>query len=325
MANPFNQVSGEAQRALEEFSTEFDMALAAADPDNLWSRMFGLVNSSRSIKTTYPLPVSSAGYVERKGDNKLRSLFTRAISMSPIEWQDGFAEKAMIVEAPDFIGWGEEPTRIAIEAARQPNVIVADMLETNADLGFYRDEKLGTDLNIALFAGNHPVNVFDDGFGTFDNDHTATAIDATMLKDAQTRFRRKKGTNGKPRGLKVTDMLVPPDRAEEAKDFLESDNLILAVQESATNPVTWTNNRHKGTVNLVIADELTDANLIYLLDSTPGVPKPWILQDGGSPEEIVFDKSDTMYKTESKIGMLFVLLMSTVGALPHAIERIDLS
>jgi hypothetical protein len=229
MATPFNLVSRDAQQALTEFSQEFDAALAVADAEP-WSRRFGLYNSSRSIRTTYPIPVSAAGYVERKGDDKLRSLFERSLSMSPKEWVDGVAEKAIVVEAPDFIGWAGEPARIAKEGARHPNRLVAEMLAANPLLAFYADEKLGVASTIRLFASNHPVNIFDSSFLTFDNDHSASAIDSTMLKAAKLRFRQRKGPNGKPMGLRVTHMLVPAAREEEAKDFLESDNLVIAVQ-----------------------------------------------------------------------------------------------
>jgi phage major head subunit gpT-like protein len=325
MATPYNMVSRDAQQALTEFSSEFDAALALADPLP-WSRQFGLYHTSRAIRTTYPIPVSAAGYVERVGDDKLRSLFEKSLSMSPKEWVDGVAEKATIIEAPDFIGWAGEPARIAREAARQPNTLIAAMLEANPLLDLYRHELPGGSVAsaVALFAGNHPVNIFDAAFGTFDNDHTAAAIDAAMLTAAKLRFRRRKGPNGKPMGLKLTHLLVPAAREEEAKDFLESDLMVNAILDSGTNTQQTSNNRHKGTVQLVVADELTDDNLIYALDGSAGC-YPWILQDGGSPEEIQYTKDDAMYKDQGKIGVKYVLLMAAAAALPHAIERIDLS
>jgi hypothetical protein len=328
MVAPYRMVSRDAQVALNEFSTAFDQALAVADPD-LWATRFGLANSSRAIRTTYPIPVSAAGYVERSGDDKLRALFERSASMSPVEWVDGVSVKAQIVEAPDFIGWAGEPARIAREGARQPNVQVATMLHANPLLDLYREELPGGSVasTITLFSSSHPVNIFDSDYGVFDNDHLASAIDATMITAAKLRFRKKLAPNGRPMGLRLTHLLVPAAREQEALDFFESDNLILAVQNvGKTENVGGvpTNNRHKGTVEVVVCDELLDDDIIYALDGNKGC-FPWIIQDGGAPEEIRYDKDSDYYKNTGLIGVKYVLQMAVAGALPHAIERITLA
>lgn len=324
MATPYNMISGDAQRALTEFSEDFDRAFALSAEVVPWSKQFGLVNSSRAVKTTYPIPLSAAGYKRRKGDDKLRSLYERSLSMSPVEWSDGFAAQAMIVEAPDFIGWAGEPGRIADEATRHPNTLVAEMLAANPNLGFYKDPDTGTDAGIPLFSALHPVNIFRPTLGTFDNDHGATGINATMMKAARHRFRTRKGPNGKPMGRRLTHMLVPAALEEEAKEFLESDLMYNATLVGSTNTQITSNNIYKGAVQLVVAEELADDDKFYLLDGSKGC-FPWIVQDGGSPEQITYDKTDAMYKDTGKIGMKFVLLMAVAAALPHCIERITIS
>jgi hypothetical protein len=327
MTVPFNLISGDAKRALEVFSTEFDSAFLASDSE-AWSAGFGLVNSSDAIRTTYPIPVSAAGYVERKGDDKLRSLYERSLSMTTRTWVDGFMERADIVEAPDFIGWAGEPSRIAREAARLPDLLVAELLEANANLEFYRDAELGSDLGIPLFSSVHPVNIFNTALGTFDNDHTATAIDAAMMAAAFTRFRAKKGSNGKKMRLKPTHMIVPGELEQVAKDFLENDLQRYTILEggagSTKNTQQTSNNRFKGIVQLVVGEDLTASDVIYLVDSTSGA-YPWIVQKNGSPEQITYDKQDHTYKDAGKIGMKFVLKAAAKAALPHAIERITIT
>lgn len=327
MAIPFNMVSGDAKRALEEFSTEFDGAFLAADSE-AWSKFAGLWRTSNAIRTTYPVPVSAAGYVERKGDDKMRSLYERSLSMKTREWVDGVQELARIVEAPDFIGWAGEPARIAREAARLPDILVAEMLELNANLGFYRDEQLGTDLAIPLFSDVHPVNIFDSALGTFDNDHAATAIDATMMAAAFTRFRAKKGSNGKLMRLKPTHMIVPGALEQEARDFLENDMQRYAILEGgasgAENTNQISNNRFKNIVQLVVGEDLTSATQIYLLDASANA-YPWIVQSTGTPEQITYDKSDALYKDTGRIGVKYILGLACAAALPHAIERLTIS
>lgn len=333
MATPALLVSRDAQQALQEFSTEFDAALSLTEPLTMWSRMFGLVKASRAIKTTFPIPISAAGYKLRSGDSKMRRLYEKSTSVTPVEWEDGFVEKAQIVEAPDFIGWGAEPGRIAAEGARQPNVIAATLLAANTFAGPVLEWEPSA---LNLFASTHPVNIFDGsivdafaGSATFDNtlDWTTGAgksgvIDAAMLKAAKTQMRRRPGPNGRPLGVQFSDLLVPAGREQEARDALEND-LLIQVFGSNTAAAAG-NNRMKGSVKLTVADELTSDNYVYAIDGAKGC-YPWVIVDGGSPEQITFDKTDSLYKTQGLIGMKFVLLMQAAGALPHGITRIKLA
>lgn len=324
MATPFYQVSGDAQRALEQFSLEYTDAFAAAPADD-WTTLGSRV-SSNAIKTTYPCPVSAAGYVERKGDDKLRSLFERSLTMKNKEYVDGVAEKAMILRAPDFTGWGSEPSRIALEAKRHPCTLVAAMLEANPQLSFYQDEALGsTDFALGLFGATHPVNVFDTSLGTFDNDLTASAFDQDLFETLFTEFATRKGANGKPMRLKPTHVLCHASDYQTARKFLESDMMRAAFLEggdgSTKNTNQISNNIWRGAVVPVLCHELTTAGTFYFLDATAGA-KPWIVQDGGAPEEIVYDTNSDLYKSQGKLGVKYVLQMGVAPALPHAIVRV---
>ena len=322
MSNPFLQVSGDAKRALEEFSLAFRGALSAADAE-VWSKTYGFAYESTAIKTTYPLPVSTAGYKLHTGDPTMRRLFARSLSMQTREWTDGVEEKLSKIQAPDFIGWGEEPANIAREGARLPNVICAQMLEANPKLSFYKDEELGTDASISLFADAHPVNVFDASYGTFDNDHTYAAINATFMQQTRARFRAKKAPNGRPAGRRFTHLLVPAALEDAAYEFLKSDLMYLATLAQGTNTHQLTNNLYKDAVSLIVSDELTADDYIYPLDING--PKPWIVQTSGAPEELVFDQSSDYYKQSLKVGVKYILRADVKAALPHAIERVKIT
>lgn len=325
MSNPFFQVSGDAQRALEEFSLEFATSLALADVIP-WARQYGLYRSSKAIKTTFPIPISAAGYKEKTDNDVLRSLYTRSTNVFVKDYADGVAELARIVEAPDFIGWVDEPSRIAQETIRQPNLLVATMLEANPNLGLYKNQNTGADAAIAMFSTSHPVNIFDSSFGVFDNTGTGiseTTINSALMKAVFLKFRTRKGPNGKTMRLRPTTLMVPPAREQEAKDFLESDLDRLAFLNAGGNVQQTANNRWKNVVDLVVADELTNDDDIFFLDTSRKIP-PWIVQDTGSPEEIVFDRNSELYKQQQKIGVKYVLTLGVAPALPHAIERVHL-
>lgn len=325
-AAPYQLVSQDALVALTEFGRDFDAALVTA-PVEKWAERIGLVNTSKAIKTTYPIPVSAAGYRERLGDDQLRELFERSLSMSPREWSDGFSALARVIEAPDFVGFSGEAQRIAAQAAKHSNKLVAAMLKANPLLDLYKAELPGgvVPSTVRLFSDSHPVNIFDASFGTFDNDHSATAIDATMFSATKIRFGQKKAPNGESLGLTFDTLLVPLALGEQAKDFLESDMMIIALQEAGANvAATNTNNRHKGTVELIIADELLDDDVVYPMCLRQSV-YPWIVQNGGSPEQILYDKTDALYKDKGRVGMKFILTAAVQAALPHAIERVTIT
>ena len=166
------------------------------------------------------MPVSAAGYNEFKGDVKYRDVFQKSLSLIPKTWQDGVAELASVIEAPDFIGWTSEPAAIAAAASALLNQIIADALAANATCWD----------GSAFFADAHPFNVFDADIGTYDNDFTGagTTLTAANLKLAKSRMRKIKAPNGKPLGLRLTHILIPSALEETAKDLLEQDMVIQA-------------------------------------------------------------------------------------------------
>ncbi len=309
MGTEFNLISADAQRALEEFSEEFAAALMQASVEQ-WAKDSGLYKTSNALKTTYPIPVSAAGYNELKGDLKYRALFQKSLNLTPKTWQDGVAELASVIEAPDFVGWNEQPAAMAAAAMSLGNEIIAGLLEANATQDF--DGK-------AFFAGDHPCNVFDTSKGTYDNDITGAGTNLTVenLTLAMQNFRDIKGPNSKPLGLRMTHLLVPAALEGTAKNILEQDMIVQAIGD-AFGAVT---NRFKGIVRLLVSDELTDDSKFYPLAlNKPGM-YPWILQDEGAPEEIRHDKTDALYKTTLKVGVAYVLRGNGALALPMCVQR----
>jgi phage major head subunit gpT-like protein len=325
MSRPFNMVSGDAKRALEEFSSAFDAGLVAAESE-AWSKPLGYNHSSNAIRTTFPIPISAAGYTEFKGDPRMRRLYARSVDIEPVIWQDGVEELASIIEAPDFIGWTSEPANMAREAKRQPDILVAALLEANANLGFYRDRNLGTNLNIPLFADAHPVNIFDSSFGTFDNNLTGLGndLDQALMVQVFLNMRNRKAANGRKMRLSPKVLLCHPDKEQECKDFLESDLMRLALLEVGANTNQLSNNRWKNAVQLVVGDELETAANLYFIDTAASV-KPWITLDGGEIETVTFDKDSDSYKRTRMVGFSSFISCAATGLLPHPITRVVLS
>lgn len=310
MGLEFNLVSTDAQRALEEFSQDFTAAFTQSGVET-WAKNLGLYRASRALKTTFPIPVSAAGYSEFKGDLKYRGLFEKSLELKPKTWQDGVSELASIIEAPDFIGWTSEPAAMAAAATSLHNEIIAAALADNATCWTGK----------TFFAGDHPFNVFKSSVGTFDNDITGAGTDPTLanLKIAKENFRKIKGANGKPLGLRMTHVLVPAAQEETWKDMLEQDMVIQAIGDGSQFGAVG--NRQKGTVQLIVSDELANDDEFYPLAlNKPGM-YPWIVQDEGAPEEIRQDKTSHLYATTLKVGIAYILRGNGVLALPHCVQR----
>jgi phage major head subunit gpT-like protein len=326
MATTYEILPRTVAQALQEFSDQFAGALALGDVE-AWAEQLGATGSSTAIKTTYPIPVFAAGYAEFKGNDKYRTLYSRTLSMRQKKWQDGVQVLADKIKAADFMGWGQQPAAMALEAQRLPNILVASLLKANGNIDFYRDDELNVASARALFANDHPYNVFDSSVGSFDNDlSSASAIDATSVSTWKQHFRNIKGPNGKPLGLQMTHLMVPPALEEEAKEFFEQDMLIVTIKEGSANVGgVAQRNRHKGTVQLLVADELEDADIVYPMAlNKPGLV-PWIVQRDSSPEEIIDDESSEMYKRTGHVAIAHRLNANAAACLPHAIARVQIT
>lgn len=348
MPSIYHNMPRDVQIALTEFSRDFDAAFALGDVEQ-WASELGQVLVSDAIRTTFPIPLSSAGYKLRDGDDKMRRLYEKSLSMVPVEWYDGVYEKADLVEsAGDFIGWSNEPANMAAEAVRHPNVLVADMLASNPLLDFYRVEFPGGSTASArhLFAADHPFNVMLASVGTFDNDWSAgdtiegetvpATFNALLVRQLRRHFRDILGPNGRPLGLRLGGFLVPAHQEEPARDALERVSITEVIQNAAGNDNVAgvvRENRAFGT-RIVVADELTgalpsgasgDADTVYAFAVKAGgkAPIPWVVQRRGSPEEIQYTKEDQLYKDSGLIGIKYVLKMAAAAALPHSLVRIN--
>lgn len=305
---PYEQVSSDAQIALTEFVDDLSLALAQG-PTETWAETNGVVRVSRMLRTRFPVPVSAAGYKEFEGDPRYRSIFEKSVAVTPRKWQDGVAEKVEVVEAPDFIGWAGEPERMAMAAKSLSNELVATLIEA-ATTGAHEFD------GESFFDTDHPVNLFDSASGTFSNDYTGSGTTLTIanIKLAKERLRKYKGPNGKPLGLRMTHLMVPPALEETARDLLERD---LIVESSVA-----LDNRHKGTVSIIVADELTSDVVWYSLAlNKPGM-RPWGIQKrSAAPEVMILGRDSAMYERERKVGIDATMDIGAALLLPHCIQR----
>jgi len=329
MATPQLLLQRDAAQAVIEFSQEFDAAFVAA-PSSQWSRQFGLVVPGK-FRHTIPIPIDAPGFVERSGDDGMRELYGRSLSFQPKEWVDGVTVAARVLEGPDFIGWQKAPANMAQEAIRHPDILVAAMLEENPLLDFYRVERPGGSVpsTINLFHAAHPVNVFDTAQNTQGNliaQGSYTDFSEALLTAVVGHFNTWKAANGKPMNFVPSHVLVPQGRLVAAQKFFARDTVVEILKNVAGSEnvaAALSPNVFQNTIVPVKVNEFTDADYVYFVCASAGT-KPWVLQDGGAPEEIIYDKTSDHYRDTLKVGIKYVLTQGVAGCLPHAILRVDL-
>ena len=174
----------------------------------------------------------------------------------------------------------------------------------------------------------------------FDNDFTGATLPSHQnLQIAKTRFRRILGANGRPLGLRLTHIVAPPSQEEIWRNILEPDLIIQALPlvttqgDGSGSTFGAVNNRHKGTVKLIIADELggsfkspatgqtgSDAYWYPMALNKAGA-YPLVTHRQATPEVTIKDKSSDFYKDTRKLALAAVLMAQGGAALPQCVQR----
>jgi hypothetical protein len=349
MSIPYQQVSKDASRAIEEFSDQFAGALALAEPQ-AWDD-FGLSYTLANVagSVTFPLPIDAAGYKEFKGEIKYRRLYERSMSFRTKEWSDGVIESARVIESNQFSGWAQAPANLARAWKQLPLDLLASLLQGTDPatvapasyvgplLDLYKDKDSNTASTINLFATTHPCNIFESAYGTFSNLRTTTHADlanGNWYKDLAAYANSVKGANGKPLGLTTTgsQILNPTSLTHEFKGYLENDTLITAISnagvQNATANVVAAGNRKNlayGQINATEVKEFSISNgwdqIFYVVLGGPSELYPWVVMADSTPEERLFDKSSEFYKETGMVKAGYIGAANVGAALPHKIVR----
>lgn len=286
----YDMVGVSAQIALTDFVNEFTAELSQAAVEN-WAETTGKVHTSESLATRVPLPLSTAGFEEFRGSPRYRKLFEKSVECVKRDWQDGVAELATIVEAPEFFGWDDEPARIALAAMSLSNDMIVELINGNP---------VAFD-GLAFFHAAHLVNGLDATGGTYANTFSGagTAFSIANFKLAKERFTKMKAPNGKSLGLRMTDILVGSALEEDVKDVLENDILLETIGTS----FGAVDNRHKGTVRLHVCPEF-GSDTLWIPLALNRKMRPWVItKKQAGVELMILDRTSALYEKERKVGV----------------------
>lgn len=313
----YNYVSRDAQVALEEFKQDFMSAFMFNSAEQ-WAEEIGLTIQTDNLKVTLPIPLSAAKYIQRVGDRVYRRLSEKSFTFSPAVWTDGFAENAEVVEAPEFIGWQQEPANMAAAAATLRNRLVANQIESNSFAGPVSTLDA---LNFFISSGTkHPYNPLDPSLGGFFNAFTGSGTDLNPLTIglARQRFAQILAPNGlDPLGVEFEGVLIPAALEEVAKRIAQQDTVPwggVSSQTSVSIPFGAVNNIYKG-LKYWVGRHLTDPAKWYAVGKKPGM-YPWAVINKGTPQFYPQDKTSALFATTGQIGA-FAELQTTGGMCFH--------
>lgn len=313
----YNYVSRDAKVALEEFKTDFDAAYQMSPADQ-WATEIGFPIQTNMLRVTLPVPLSAAGYIEMTGDREFRRLSERHFSFQPKLWQDGFSEYAYIVEAPDFIGFQKEPQNMATAATNIANELVSALLESNPVV---KDLEGNAWDGVTFFNSAHPANLLDSTVTAFSNDFTGsgTLLSIKNIQKARQNFRKIKGPNGKPLGVRMAGVLVPAVLEEQAMVLANQSIIAQALVDSSTT-FGAVDNIYKGKFKVWVSDQLTSDLQWYPVGEKVGM-YPWAIIDRGTPESHVLDKTSALFERESKVGFFSELQREAGLCFPQLVQR----
>lgn len=319
MANayPIDSFPADTQPALIEFAMDFRSALAAAPQS--WAEQFGLVKSTSLLQMNFPLPINAAEFKRLTGDPNFRKLSHIDLTLKLDEWQDGVEEEARNIRSGDFSGWGAQPQAMAADASELSNRLIAERLEAGTS------ETTNYD-GLAFFSASHKVS--PEGKATFSNLKTTHPLTLANVANAKKYFRQMKAPNNKTAlGTRLTHIVVPADLEETARDIVESKFFLQEVTQGGSNVGgVALDNRHMNTVQVIVAEQLTNAEDWYACSFNKVGLHPWVvLKRTGGVELSMLDESSDLYKIHRKVGVNATMEMEGALGLPHCIIKMDAS
>lgn len=302
----YDLTPSDVQGALTQFSDRFMLRYAEIEEPELLA--LGAQERTTAAKVDYPFPLYAPEFKAFEGEMWYRDLAVKSIELIPGTFWDGVAIEASKIESSDWLGWGAQPEAMAMAARAHSAALIAAALDGGTSTTTPWD-------GLAFFHTAHFINPGKKSAGTFANYVTGRALSAPNVRTAFAEMAALPGPTGRPGGRKVTHILVP-----SALDgtLLEIANNSYVVASGTVGPVE---NLLKGAFRSVSSALLTDLDDWYALSLPDQTSIPWVHIDKGTPEEIIQDKSDALYK--SKLKVAYGVKMERVVGLgdPHCIIR----
>lgn len=323
---------------LTEYRTEMEGALEGETLPELVA--MGSQLMSTAIDEKWPISSGDIAFSEMVADvPNLVKFGTIFLTLATKEYGAGVIEDAVRLRGVEWLryGWGTVPAKQARAWMRKAEECVAAALEAGSStLSFEGGGKY-------IFDTSKPADPAKAGNGfTYDNLHASTALSVANIAAMRTSFRTQKGPTGKPRGYRLTHVLVGPDKEDELLTYLKDDMIAQASGAGATATSTLVPNKlkHYAPITPIVCDYLTAVSGAWFPISAeeigpsmpwltlvkqfadsgrvPGMPSP-ALQMADGLEWIQLGEESDHYKVGSKMGAAGTLAQWAKGRVGAAV------
>lgn len=194
-------------------------------------------------------------------------------------------------------GYAVSMQLLAETAAKYPDQLIATLMQAGSStLCFDQQYYFDTD---------HPVSLSDASLSTYSNyDASGKSLTLDNYVSVRAAMMARKGENGLPLGVRPNLLVVPPQLEHIARQIATSSLIINTAGASPAAGAAAMENVMKGTVEVLVIEELAnEATAWYLLD-TRRVVKPFVYQ---SRREISFEMlgmDSEHFKKTNKIAII---------------------
>lgn len=267
--------SSDTQIRLTEYRTDFELALEAETLPELVGMGHQLTSSA--LKEEWEINSGDIAFEELVADipNLVRFGAVK-LNLTTKKYGGGVVQDADTLRAIEWLrrGWGTGPQKAARAWMRLMEECVAAALEAGGSTASF--EQSGK----YIFDTSKATDPADPGNGhTYSNLHTGTALSVANIKAMRTSFRTQKGPIGKPRGYRLTHILVGPDKEDELLTYLKEDMIAQVSGAGATATTTMVRNTLKqyAPITPIVCDYLDDSGVWYPIASEEiGPAMPWL-------------------------------------------------
>lgn len=305
-------------QAIQEFDDRYLVGRMAKPSAPDFSTVIGDVFDTPTPLTQFPVSLMSSKYEETKGDNRSKTIEEKSIPLSTVEFDEGYEAKLLdLMTVPyAWAKWQGAAARLIAAEARFVRRKLAALLEANAACGFD---------GVTLFhASGHLANPALPGAGTFGN--LQGTGKACTIANIEAEIGLMKAAVLDENGDKMSptpDTLVVPSAIWATVNNLLKSDIIANAAGTAT-----ISNPYLGTIQVLEAPDLTDANDWYLVDGK-------MIQEQACPVTVAsrfvppgtlglrqYDESSDFFKNTGKLKVSSHIHYGFAGMFPHAIRKV---
>ncbi len=259
------------QFLFNQFKTDYDLGLAARTVN--WPALAERIPSTTETNT-YGWLAEIPGFREWIGPRVFHNLASRSYAITNKDWEDGFTVSRNKIEDDQFGIYSRHSFLLGDAAKALWDNLVFDTLQAGASALAFDGQ--------FFFDTDHPINLDDDGAGTYANLFTAKPITPTNLAFLSNKMLAFKGESGRSLEIYPDLLVVPPSLAMDAATALAP--VVASNNAAIPNPLI-SGIAGGRPLKVVVVPRLENEPTVYYLLSTQRL-KPIILQVRKEPEII---------------------------------------